>query len=66
MATETKKVDSSATKTNTAGATLAPLPLEKMGDSVSTNFQWQKAFSKGDQSLEARKKNLSLEHDFTH
>ena len=36
----------------------------KMQDSVSTNFQWQKAFSKGDQALNVKQKNFSLEQYF--
>ena len=41
-------------------------PDKKMIESTSTNFQWQKAFSKGDQQLKAKKQTVSLEQDFTH
>ena len=39
--------------------------VDRLMDSASTNFQWQKAFSKGDQTFEKKKANVSLESDFT-
>ena len=42
------------------------MPLHEMNDSLSTNFQWQRAFSKGDQNLDAKRKGQNLESDFTH
>ena len=40
--------------------------MNKMRDSMSTNFQWQKAFSKGDQNVNAKKRQFELESDFVH
>ena len=38
----------------------------KVNDSLSTHHQWQKAFSKGDQVLDMKRKQVPLEEDFMH
>jgi len=39
---------------------------KNLKDSISTNFQWQKAFSKGDQNVAVKKRQQELESDFMH
>ena len=46
--------------------TLGNQNLAKVQDSLSTNHLWQRAFSKGDQDLVNKKKEVSVENDFMH